>query len=132
MFLAVCQNDVCHPNGSLEKGNSIQSENGVYEFILKETGNLELTCKNSLLWSSNTKNSDVDVFQFQSDGNLVIRKIDGTNAWESNTVYDGVNSDGPPDRLISQNDGNVVLYAGSKPKWSTGTHEGCPSGRFCK
>ena len=99
---------------------------------MKETGNLELICKDTLLWSSNTKDSDVDVFQFQSDGNLVIRKIDGTNAWESNTVYDGVNSDGPPDRLISQNDGNVVLYAGSKPKWSTGTHTGCPSGKFCK
>ena len=99
---------------------------------MKETGNLELICKDTLLWSSNTKDSDVDVFQFQSDGNLVIKKIDGTNAWESNTAYDGVNSDGPPDRLTSQNDGNVVLYAGSKPKWSTGTHEGCPSGRFCK
>ena len=26
--------------------------------------------------------SDADVFQFQSGGNLVIKKIDGTNTWE--------------------------------------------------
>ena len=99
---------------------------------MKETGNLELISNDTLLWSSNTQSSNVDVFQFQADGNLVIRKIDGTYIWESNTVYHAVDPDGPPDRLILQNDGNVVLYAGYKVKWYTGTHGGYPSGKFCK
>ena len=125
LSLAVCQSDVCHPNG-----NSIKSGNGVYELILQENGNLELKCNDTLLWSSDTKNSDVEDFQFQSDGNLAIRKKDGTYAWESQTVYDESDPKGPPDRLILQNDGNVVLYAGHKAKWSTATHGRCPSGNF--
>ena len=130
LSLAVCQSDVCHPNGSLSKRNSIKSGNGVYEFILQENGNLELKCNDTLLWSSDTKNSDVEDFQFQSDGNLVIRKKNGTYAWESQTVYDGSGPNGPPDRLILQNDGNVVLYAGREAKWSTGTRGKCASGKF--
>ena len=132
MSLAVCQSDVCHPKGSLTKGKSIKSANGVYEFILQESGNLELKCNDTLLWSSNTDNSDVEDFQFQSNGNLVIRKKDGTYAWESRTEYDGSSPNGPPDKLILQNDGNVVLYARGEPKWSTKTHGGCPSGSFSK
>ena len=95
--------------------------------ILRESGNLELICRNTLLWSSNTKNPDVDVFQYESNGNLVIRKADGTYLWESKTMHD-VN---PPGILVLQNDGNLVLYAGRIAKWHTGTHEKCNPGKFC-
>ena len=97
--------------------------------VLRESGNLELTCKNTLLWSSNTTDSDIDVFQYQSNGNLVIRKTDGTYAWESDTaLYEGE----PPDRLVLQNDGNLVLYAGSQARWHTKTYEKCDTGKFYK
>ena len=86
-------------------------------------------CKNTLLWSSNSKDSDVDVFQYQSNGNLAIRKTDGTYAWESKTVeYDGK----PPDRLVLQNDGNLVLYAGNQSRWDTKTSGKCNTGKFYK
>ena len=86
-------------------------------------------CKNTLLWSSNSKDSDVDVFQYQSNGNLVIRKTDGTYAWESNTaLYEGE----PPDRLVLQNDGNLVLYAGNQSRWDTKTSGKCNTGKFYK
>ena len=90
---------------------------------------MELTCKNTLLWSSNTTDSDIDVFQYQSNGNLVIRKTDGTYAWESDTaLYEGE----PPDRLVLQNDGNLVPYAGSQARWHTKTYEKCDTGKFYK
>ena len=132
LSLALCQSDVCYPSQSLKKGNSIESRDGVHELILQETGNLELICKDNVLWSSNTENSDVDDFQFQSDGNLVIRRKDGTIAWESKTVYHGSIPNVPRAKLILQNDGNVVLYAGSEVKWNTGTHGRCPLGKHFK
>ena len=79
--LAFCHNNLCHPNEILEKGSSIESKNGVYKLILRESGDLELMCNDTSLWSSKTKNPDVDVFQYQSNGNLIIRKADGTYLW---------------------------------------------------
>ena len=76
--LALCQDNVCYPSESLKKRSSVESRDGVHKLILQETGNLELICRDDVLWSSNTENSDADRFQFQSDGNLVIRKKDGT------------------------------------------------------
>lgn len=99
---------------------------------MQETGKLELICKDNLLWSSNTENSDFDDFQFQSDENFVIRRKDGTFAWESKTVYHGSIPNRSRDKLILQNDGNLVLYSGSEVKWSTGTHGRCPLGTFFK
>ena len=74
----------------------------------KQNGNLELLCRDTMIWSTDTRNSDVDVFQFESNGNLVIRNTDGTYAWESKIKYNGSGPNGPPDRLFLQNDGNVV------------------------
>lgn len=130
--LALCQDNVCYPSESLKKRSSIESRDGVHKLILQETGNLELICKDNVLWSSNTENSDVDDFQFQSDGNLVIRRKDRTIAWESKTVYHGSIPNVPRAKLILQNDGNVVLYAGSEVKWNTGTHGRCPLGKHFK
>ena len=127
MPLVVCHDNLLHPNDTLEKGSSIASHNGVYRLILKKNGNLELMCRDTSLWSSKTNNSDVDVFQFQSNGNLVIRKADGTYLWESKTVHD-VN---PPDILVLENDGNLVLYGGNQAKWHTNTSGKCPTGKFC-
>ena len=130
LSLAACYDNVCHPHGILKKEDFTVSDSGVYKFILKESGNLELLCWGMLLWSSNTISSDIDVFQFQADGNLVIRKTDGTYAWESNTVYNEPSFDPPPDNLILQDDGNLVLYAGGKAKWRTQTHGKCPTGKY--
>ena len=58
----------------------------------------------------------------------MIKKINGTNAWESKTVYDKRSFDGAPERLIIQDDDNVVLYAGIRSKWRTSTFGKCLTG----
>ena len=92
---------------------------------------MELLCRDKLLWSSHTSDKDADVFQFQPDGNLVIRKVSGAGVWETNTMHNKLGFDGLPDRLILQNDGNLVSYAGSIAKWSTETYGKCLTGNFC-
>ena len=125
MPLAFCRNNLCHPNQILGKGSSIKSENGIYKLILRESGNLELMCRDTSLWSSKTENPYVDVFQYQSNGNLVIRKADGRYLWESKTVHDVK----PPGRLVLQNDGNLILYADSEAIWHTNTYGKCHTGK---
>ena len=127
MVLAACYNNKCIPHGTLNKGSYIESESGIHKLMLKERGDLELLCRDKLLWSSNTSNQDVNVFQFQSDGNLVIRNKHGQNVWESNTVHDRWSFDGPPDSLVLENNGNLILYAGNTAKWSTETNGKCPT-----
>ena len=93
---------------------------------------MELFSKDALLWSSNTYDSDVDVFHFQLGGNLVIKKIDGTNAWESKAVYDKTSFDRALDHLIVQDDGDVVLYASIQAKWRTSTYGKCLTGSILR
>ena len=115
----------------MKKGSYIESESGTHKLILKESGDLELLCRGKLLWSSHTSTKHADVFQFQSDGNLIIRNVNGVDACQSNTVYDAWSIDKPADRLILQDDDHLVLYAGSTVKWSTETYEKCPTVNFC-
>ena len=75
--------------GIMKKGSYIESESGNYKLMLKVSGDLELLCRDKLLCSSHSSNEDTDVFQFQSNGNLVIKNVNGVETWESNTVYDG-------------------------------------------
>ena len=73
----------------MKKRSYIESESDNYKLILKERRDLDLLCRDKLLWSSQIPNKDADVFQFQCDRNLVIRNVNGVDVWESNTVHDG-------------------------------------------
>ena len=115
----------------MKKGSYIKSESGNYKLILTESGDLELLFRDKLRWSSHTSEKNADVFLFQSDGNLVIRNVTGAGVWETNTMHNELGFDKPPDRLILQNDGNLVLYAGNIAKWSKKTYGKCLTGSFC-
>ena len=52
---------------------------------------------------------------FQTDGNLVLYNPERKAVWSSQTA--GRNAT----QLVMQSDGNLVIYAGSKPLWSTET-----------
>ncbi|NVJ60249.1 MAG: DUF5011 domain-containing protein [Gammaproteobacteria bacterium] len=53
---------------------------------------------------------------FQTDGNLVLRDINGNAIWSSGTHNQG------GDRFVFQSDGNLVIYAGNNPLWDSGTN----------
>ena len=92
-----------------------------------------MVCRGGVVWSTQTAGQDIDVFQFQQDGNLVVRKNGGDDAWESSTVHDHGGFapwDPRPTLLVMQDDGNLVLYAGSDVRWSTNTKDKCLTGKF--
>ena len=64
-----------------EKGSYIESVSGNSKLVLTESGDLELLCGDNLLWSNHTSDKNTDVFQFQPDGNLVIRNISRAGVW---------------------------------------------------
>lgn len=107
--------DTLLPGQSLQKGDSLQSQNGQYTFVLQQDGNLVLYDANQrALWSSRTDGRAVSQAIMQTDGNFVIYGYPGP-IWASNTNgwYNAY--------LIVQNDGNVVIY-GHKAAWATGTN----------
>ena len=133
IILAGCFKNKCLVQGYLKKGKEINSVNGNYKLILQQSGNLEILCRGKSIWSSNTTSSDIDVFQFQLDRNLVVRRKNGTYAWESMTVHDngGFYSWEPREnRLVMQDDGDLVLYADDEVRWRTGTSGKCPEGKL--
>jgi hypothetical protein len=51
----------------------------------------------------------------QSDGNFVVYDASNNPKWASGTWGQ------PGDTLAVQNDGNLVVYQGSTPRWSSNT-----------
>ena len=110
-----------HPHNTLGNdewlltGNSLWSENGVYEFRMQDDGKIVVYENSNPRWQ-NTKEqrSDVKGVRMQADGNLVIYTHNGEAVWHSDTA---------PKKdviLVIQNDGNLVLYEG-KPVWASST-----------
>jgi nucleoid-associated protein YgaU len=98
----------------LEVGQSLTSENGAYELILQEDGNLVLHAGSDAVWSTGTNGQKVIRAEVQKDGNFVLYTADDP-VWASQTK-------GAKDvRLIIQNDRNLVLYGFDGPAWSSNT-----------
>lgn len=104
------------PPATLYGDQTLYSQDGRFRLIMQLDGNLVLYMGSSALWSSNTPNNVGAYMSFQSDGNLVVYRANGTPAWASGT-------DGHSDeRLLIQNDGNMVLYRDLyTPSWSSGS-----------
>ena len=75
--LAACYGNKCLPHGTMKRRSYIKSESGNYKLILTNSRDLELLYRDKLLWSSHTSDKNADVFQFQPDGNLVLRNVSG-------------------------------------------------------
>ena len=102
----------------LYAGQSIQSANGRFQFIMQTDGNLVLYEQPGgvPLWASGTNGKRVAVCAMQGDGNLVLYEAGPHPDWASNT------SGNPGSRLVVQDDGNVVIYLPSNSAaWATNT-----------
>jgi nucleoid-associated protein YgaU len=99
----------------LEVGQSLTSDNGAYEVILQDDGNLVLYAGEQSVWSTGTNGQSVVRAEVQEDGNFVLYTADKP-VWHSDTK-------GAKDvRLVLQDDRNLVLYGFDGPAWSSETH----------
>ncbi|RFP61766.1 MAG: DUF4114 domain-containing protein [Limnothrix sp. CACIAM 69d] len=87
--------------------------------ILRPTSTATLSFSRGQTWRTSTGYQ----FIFQTDGNLVLYSPQGQAIWATGTENTGAN------RLSIQSDGNVVLYADSRPLWATNT-SGNPEAYF--
>lgn len=112
--------DRLYPGQELQIGKRLESNNGMYKFVMQHDGNLVLYNQvGKALWASGTHNVAIRRCIMQTDGNLVLYRYDGKPAWNSGTHGK------PNSTLIVQNDGNVVIYFDPRPEaiWATDTNQ---------
>ena len=108
------------PNPQQGQQNSLVTDNGSFQLIMQQDGNLVLyktvSRRFTPIWASNTYGRQVGQCTMQTDGNLVIYTPNHKPIWASNTY--GHNGS----YLEVQDDGNVVIYTPDhKPIWATST-----------
>lgn len=110
--------DTLYADQELAPGAQLDSNNGVFRFVMQQDGNLVLYAAGNPLWDTpQTLGKAVSRCAMQGDGNLVIYGYPQA-LWATNT--DG----NPGARLNLQDDGNVVIYGpGNNVLWATHTGE---------
>ncbi|KAI9190665.1 putative mannose-binding lectin precursor [Polychytrium aggregatum] len=87
---------------------------------MQADGNLVLynNISGQAIWASGTNGKGSPPFfaNYQPDYNFVLYDGTGKPLWASGT------NGQPSDRLVMQDDGNLVTYLGTTPIWSTGTY----------
>ena len=116
------------------KGSYLKSESGAYKLILQQNGNLEIVCKNTSVWSTNTFDSDINSMRFDDFGVIGLRKSSSSlNVWSSLPHWEGTLN---PDSLIMQDDGNLraferELISNEKRQFfATNSFGKCPAGNI--
>ncbi len=105
--------DTMATNRVLRRGMSLRSADGRFTLVLQSSdGNFVLYGPSGALWASGKA---ADFVVMQSDGNLVGYTNAGVATWASNTAGSGGN------RLVIQDDGNVVIYSPTTAVWATNT-----------
>lgn len=116
--LTRAKSDRLLPGQILKKGESLVSNNGLYELAMQEDGNLVLYQKgpnNSVQWLWDDKASAGKAVMYsimQSDGNFVVYDYNNTAIWNTQT------GGHPGAFLVVQDDSNLVLYQGTRAIWA--------------
>lgn len=103
--------DVLRSGQQLAPGDALRAGNGRHRAVMQKDGEVGLYDRSAGLWGSGTRRPGASLV-LQPDGDLVVRSSSGQRLFSSGTA--GKHAD----KLIMQSDGNLVLYAGSKPVWS--------------
>ena len=96
----------------LFSGESIISPNGKYRLRFQGDGNLVLSDREKVYWSSKTEKQGATKLILQSDGNLVIYNENNRPLWSSQT------RNSLADRLVLTDSGELKLKAGDETVWS--------------
>ncbi|BDI05278.1 hypothetical protein [Sphaerotilus microaerophilus] len=108
-------------NESLQHGQSIVSNNGIYQLAFQGDGNLVVYktypgTSARTLWASGTNGHSSDTCIMQGDGNLVLYDPGSHAIWAAGTYGN------PGSRVVMQDDGNLAIYrANNSPAWATNT-----------
>lgn len=107
--------DTLRSNQWLNINDALTSNNGQYQLILQQDGDLVLYHLGypSWLWSSRTKDAIRAIMQ--PDGNFVLYDYSGKPLWATGTS--GANAS----FLILQDNGNLVIYRPNIQEWESGT-----------
>lgn len=103
------------PISDFYPGQTLQTTDRKYKFILQQDGNLVLYSQNKPVWASTTAGTEVSHAAMQPDGNLVLYSESGTPLWHSGTFGRGSS------RVAIQPDGNLVIYNNDGPTWFSNT-----------
>ena len=115
MCLGSCSGNECSLGGVLRKEEYLESENQNYRMVLRSSGNLEILCGKVLIWASNTCDSRIDRLFFKYDESKSWDYIVALGESDSSIKWILHGDDYYTQKLILQNDGNLVLYSSHKP-----------------
>lgn len=92
--------------------------------VLRDTGILEIWCKRQKLWTTDTNDSYVKYLFIKNDGKIYLIGKDNSSRWKTKTSL----TNSKPQIMLTQNDGNVVIYdkCGNRI-WQSGTGGLCTS-----
>ncbi|GAW52461.1 hypothetical protein PD653_4558 [Nocardioides sp. PD653] len=113
---AVC-GDTLYRNQNLDVGQWLRSSNGAYTLVMQSDANLVLYHGSRAIWASGTNGRPVHHLKLHDNGCMAL--IDSSGNWLWRPSPDPCNKGG--DHLAVQNDGNLVLYAGSRAVWASNT-----------
>jgi lysozyme len=102
--------------GSLVAAQYLHTGSGHGQLLMQPDGNLVLRRDRVVLWAAGTSGFPGTHLLLQPDGNLVAYDTSHHPRWASGTSGTGRNN-----RLVVQNDGNLVLYGPTGPLWSSHT-----------
>ncbi|MEJ5915653.1 M15 family metallopeptidase [Pseudokineococcus sp. 1T1Z-3] len=94
----------------------LTSPDGRYRLAVQADGNAVVYAGARPVWATMTFSPEGVALRHQSDGNLVLYSTSGRPLWSSQS-YGST-------RLLLQDDGNLVAYAGSTPVWYSGWDRG--------
>ena len=90
------------------KGSYLKSTSGAYNLILQQNGTLEIVCKKTQFWSTNTFDSDINQMRFDNLGIVGLRK--SSSPWDVSSSMPGWQGSINPDSLIIQDNGNLSAF----------------------
>ena len=127
-FLGNCYQNQCIHNGTLNKGDILQSESAKYQLKLQHNGKVENICEGSVIWSP-LKDSDTDSvtrLYFKNESSLGVYLEDESPVWTPDIGL----SDKYFQKLVLENGGRLVLYDNKSEKiWESNSAGKCRKGK---
>lgn len=102
--------DTLRGPAALYPNEELHSRNGIWTCRMQGDGNLVVLVYNKPVWNSHTSGNPGAELQLGPDGNVIVCL--------PNRIFWGTFTPTGADRLVMQDDGNLVTYKGDKATWS--------------